>query len=378
MEYSLLGKPWETPEFTGFNRLPARASLFPYPTEKSAITANPKSSTRVQYLNGDWKFRLFDKPEDVDPKLIAEKCRDGSWKTIPVPSNWTMQGYDRPHYTNVIMPFENNPPFVPEENPTGVYRLRFNVSKGWLEDRVVLHIGGAESVIYLYVNGKLAGMSKDCRLPSEYDITPYLHAGENTLAAIVIRWSDGSYVEDQDHWWMAGIYRDVYLCRTPKQYIKDVFAIATLDDDYRDGVLTVTTKLGSTCDPNKDNKLTHFTVEARLLDASGEDVLKKPLSGQISGSYRVDYYENSLQTVIPKVKAWSDETPYLYRLLVTLKDEAGKILEVTTCRVGFRRVEIRNRELLLNGNEIGRSGVTKLIQYAHWERDRYKDAPQPP
>ena len=146
------------------------------------------------------------------------------WATLPVPSNWTMHGFDHPHYTNVQMPFPQEPPHVPEENPTGLYRTQFDLPAQWKERRIVLHVGGAESVLYLYLNGQPVGLSKDTRLPAEFDITPFVqHDRTNTLAAVVVKWSDASFVEDQDQWWMGGIYRDVYLYATAPTYLADVF-----------------------------------------------------------------------------------------------------------------------------------------------------------
>ena len=193
-----LGKPWETPELTGINRLPVRSTLTPYPTEKAALKGNRKTSRWFQSLNGSWKFKLYDRPETAPAACFKGKFADGKWDDIQIPGNWTMQGYDRPHYTNVIMPFANNPPFVPEENPTGVYRTSFSLPKNWRKRRTVIHFGGVESCYYLYCNDQMVGMSKDCRLPAEFDLTPFLRDGENDLAVMVIRWSDGSYVEDQD------------------------------------------------------------------------------------------------------------------------------------------------------------------------------------
>jgi beta-galactosidase len=207
-----LPKQWETPEFTGINRLPARATLYPYANEEQAVSLDRNSSPWYKTLNGEWKFKLVDKPENVNDNFKKKSFNDSKWKDITVPGNWTMQDVgDYPHYTNAQMPFKNDPPLVPEENPTGLYRKTFTVPKKWLKRRTVIHFAGVESCFYVFLNGSRIGMGKDTRLATEFDITDHLKEGENQVSVMVIKWSDGSYVEDQDHWWMAGIYRDVYI-----------------------------------------------------------------------------------------------------------------------------------------------------------------------
>ena len=349
-------RPWETPELTHINRLPARATLAPFHTERSAVSGERAGSPWFQSLNGPWRFKLFDRPESVPASCTRTRFADATWDRVQVPGNWTMQGYDRPHYTNVIMPFDNRPPFVPDANPTGVYRTRFNLPENWRERRVVLHFGGVESCYYVYLNDELVGMSKDSRLPAEFDLTPYLRRGKNTLAVMVIRWSDGSYLEDQDHWWMAGVYRDVYLYSTAQEYIQDVFATAELDKRLVHGRLKITTKLSFTSDPGPG---TDFLVKAQLYDSHRQVVLPAPLEGTISGSYRRDTYELNLQTRVSRPRQWSAEAPHLYTLVVSLCNGRGKVIERTSCRVGFRRVEITGRQLLINGRPVLIKGVNR-------------------
>ena len=232
---------WETPEITAINRLPAHSCLIPFPDQQTALTRERERSAWFQSLNGQWAFKLLDRPGEAGDDLFAPDCDDSAWDPIPVPSNWTLQGFrDGPIYTNVQMPWENRPPLVPADNPTGIYRTRFVVPAAWAARRVVLHFAGVESYYEVHVNGRAVGMAKDSRLPSEFDVTDVVSVGENSLAVRVIRWSDSSYIEDQDHWWMAGVYRDVFLYSTADAYIEDVFATALLDKaDYRTGELTV-------------------------------------------------------------------------------------------------------------------------------------------
>ncbi len=361
MDIASLGRPWELPELTAINRLPARATLVPFQSEKAALTVDRKQSSQVRSLNGQWHFRLFARPEEVPADCLADDFAGENWDRITVPGNWTVQGYDKPHYTNVMMPWENRPPFVPDENPTGVYRCTFEVPKRWLSRRTVVHFGGTESCFYLFLNGHCVGMSKDSRLPAEFDLTPWLREGSNSLAVMVIRWSDGSYVEDQDHWWMAGIYRDVFLYSTSQAYIEDLFAVGELDDECIGGQLVVKSKLNFTSDPEAD-----FRMSAQLYDADGVAQFAEPLTAPIPGSYRLNGYEASVEGTIERPRQWSAEAPYLYTLLVTLWNDAGDAVEHTSCRVGFRRVEVKDRQLLINGKPVLIKGVNR-----HDHHDRF-------
>ncbi len=347
----LFGKPWEQPELTQLNRLPARATLYPFENITQARNGICENSAWYRSLNGEWKFMLVKTPEDVPADFAQVRMKGDALGLIMVPGNWTLQGHDKPHYTNVQMPWENDPPHVPsDDNPTGLYRKTFTVPPAWKGRRVVLHFGGVESMFYVYVNGGLVGMSKDSRLPAEFDITPYLHAGRNLLAVMVIRYCDGSYIEDQDHWWMAGIYRHVYLYSTDRAYIQDVFAKATLDESLTNGLLSVTTKLGFVKEPAQD-----ITVEARLYEKNKSMLT---LCGRVSCSYRTDAYELTLEGKLKHPLPWSSEAPHLYRLVVAIKD-GQRVVETTSCRVGFRTIAVKGRELLINGKPVLMRGVNR-------------------
>ena len=344
---------WETPELTATNRLPARATLFPFATPAQARALDPAGSPWHRSLDGQWRFSLYPRPEAV-PERALGGLNDSGWDEIEVPGNWTVQGYDRPHYTNVIMPFDCEPPTVPHDNPTGVYRRRFTLPAAWQKRRTVLHLGGIESCAYVYLNGRSVGMTKDSRLPAEFDLTPFLQKGENQLAVMVIRWSDGSYLEDQDHWWMAGIHRSVYLYSTDRAYFADISAVAGLDAAYRDGTLDLCAKLGFSTEPEEP-----LTVRARLYGPDGKRALKNDLVGRVDPSYRRSYYECRLQAKIKRPRRWSAETPDLYTLVVSLLDESGKAVEHTAVRLGFRSVEVRDRSLLVNGRPVLLKGVNR-------------------
>ena len=225
-------KTWKLPQLTGFNKLPPRATLYPFPSPIAAQTQERKSSPWFLSLNGVWDFKILSRPEEV----TDEGIREAVWHPIKVPGNWTMQGFGHPHYTNVMMPFPNIPPDVPETNPTGIYRRTFRFPPSWTGRRIVLHCGGCEGALYVYLNDRPVGISKDLRTPAEFDITSLIRSSEeNELIMLVVQWSDASFLEDQDHWWQAGLQREVYLYTTNVPHIQDIFAIGDLTEDYLDG-----------------------------------------------------------------------------------------------------------------------------------------------
>lgn len=351
---------WQLPELTNINRLPARATLHPFATAAQAKTRDQNKSPFVQSLDGDWRFKLYPKPEAVPAKAVSPKTADANWDTLPVPSNWTMHGHSKPIYTNVQMPWANDPPRVPEDNPTGVYRRTFRLPTQWKDRRIVIHFGGAESVLNVYINGRFVGMAKDTRLPSEFDITDFVKPGVNHVTAIVVQWSDASYIEDQDQWWHGGLYRETFLYATDQAFIADVFARGGLDATYTHGKLEVDVTLGFTREPEDV-----YIVTAELLDPAGKPALKKPLAGTIDKNFTVHENTLRLSAGLRNVKRWSAEEPSLYTLVVSLHKAGadgkakGKPVEVTTTRVGFRTVTIGQRELLINGQTVMIRGVNR-------------------
>lgn len=354
-------RTWVHPETISVGRLPARATLYPFPDFESALAVRKEASPFVQSLNGDWRFHLAGRPEATPEGFNQPGHDDAAWPQIPVPSNWTMHGYDRPHYTNIQMPFAGEPPLVPEENPTGLYRTTFEVPADWAGRRIVLHVGGAESVLYVWVNGQPVGMGKDSRLPHEFDITGVVNTGSpNLLACAVVKWSDASYIEDQDQWWMGGIFRDVFLYSTAQTHIADVHAVAAPDDDFQRGNLTVAVKLGFAGAGENG-----WEVEAQLFDRYGTAVLDAPLGDKVVGSakgwnpYRGPLGVVTLSALIEAPELWSSETPHLYTLVVGLRRAGGPVVEATACRIGFRRVELGDRELLINGRPVMIKGMNR-------------------
>ena len=351
---------WETPELTSINRLDMHTGLIPFGSKDKAVTRDPDQSEWFKNLNGTWKFDLLKRPEEVSDATLGIDCDDSGWDDITVPGNWTTQGFwDQPIYTNVQMPFDNTPPLVPEDNPTGVYRTTFDLPKGWKDRRVVIHFGGVESYYELYLNDRFIGMAKDSRLPSEFDLTDAVVEGKNVLAVKVIKWSDSSYIEDQDHWWMAGIYRDVYLYSTAAEYLLDIHVNGDFDLETGDGLLSVRTKLGFELASWENNRgpREDYLITVDLLDAGGLTVFSA--TDRASHSYRQNGYISRIETDIPKVTQWNHEHPYLYTTLVTLSRLDGTLIESRATRTGFRNVCIVDQELLINGEAVLIKGVNR-------------------
>lgn len=353
-------KSWQSPETLSFNRLAARATLFPYPSLALAKRNDRTKSSWWRSLNGEWDFRLVDCPEHVptdfvQPGFDATKSTD--WGKLPVPSNWTMHGHDRPHYTNIMMPFDEQAPNVPVANPTGLYRTTIKVPADWKGRRMILHFGGAESVLYVWIDGRPVGIAKDTRLPSEFDLTPYVQPGSShTLAAVVVKWSDASFIEDQDQWWMGGLYREVYLYSQAELFIEDAFVRGDVDETLKKGMLQVDIRVGS---PDAVAKGTKARVQ--LFDSNGKAVFKKPAE---QGVYETDFYTKPHKRIVMEIpvkrpQLWSAEVPELYTAVITLIDAEGNQVEHTSSRVGFRRIETKQRELLINGQPVLITGVNR-------------------
>jgi len=365
---------WENPQVVGRNKEPGHATLMPFADVASAIKGDWAGSPWYRCLDGEWDFHWAPNPGQA-PKAFASADDDiSSWGKIPVPGDWQMYGYGAPVYVNVQYPFPpDDIPNVPfETNEVGTYRTTFDLPADWAGMRVYVVFGAVESAFYAYVNGQQVGYSQDSHLPAEFDITAFVHPGRNILAAQVYRWSDGTYLEDQDHWRLAGMHRSVYLYATPQVHIADFWVNTDLDASYRDANLRVRVTV-----TNKGHETARaHSVEMRLLDAQGKDAIGPQLAPiAVSGE---DSVEVSISAPIANPKKWTAETPYLYRLLLTLQDAHGDPVEVETCRVGFRKVEIVDGELLVNGVSIKIRGVNrhehdadygKVVSYASMVQD---------
>ena len=347
---------WQKPELTALNRLPSRATLYPFADEKQAAGLERESSPWYQSLNGEWDFEMFDRPDDVVPGAVARPGKQSTPARVAVPGNWTLQGYGKPHYTNVQMPFSEAPPFVPEANPTGVYGRELRIPKDWKNRRTVIHFGGAESVLAVYLDGEFVGMGKDSRLPSEFDLTSYVKAGQtHWLSAVVIKWSDATFIEDQDQWWMGGLHREVYLYSTAPVYLRDVFAVGGLTNDYQDGTLDVKARIEFP-GPTEAG----WTLRFDLLDPKGRKVWKQAASTEVSvEAFPAGRLEGRLNKTVKRVQPWSAEVPDRYTLIVSLLNPQGEHVETTATRIGFRSIEVRDRMLLINGACVLIHGVNR-------------------
>ncbi|MGF1848030.1 beta-galactosidase [Vibrio lentus] len=353
-------REWENQHITHHNVIEAHAPLNAY---SSLIQALTKNSPHKVSLNGEWKFQLFDAPELVSEESVSEHFDDSLWEKIEVPSNWQMQGFDKPIYTNVKYPFDDKPPFVPTDNPTGLYRTRFNCTEQALLDTHRLTFDGVNSAFHLWCNGKWVGYSQDSRLPAEFDVSDYLQAGDNILAVMVLRWSDGSYLEDQDMWWLSGLFRDVTLLRKPKIAIEDVRVETQLDACYRDACLKVSTQISKPNSSDQDNQEQQINrVKVELFDEQGQPISEPQIVGL--GERIVDekgpwfeMAEHSISVVNPN--KWSAESPYLYRCVVSLLNQQDELIDCEAYDVGFRSVEITDSLLKINGKPLLIRGVNR-------------------
>ena len=352
---------WEAPELTSLGRLPMRSPLASYDSTDDARRGGaPSSQVR---LDGRWRFRLLANPAQIPADVADPGLDDSGWDEVDVPGLWTMQGSgDLPRYTNVQMPFDGPPPKVPvDDNPTGCYRTRFVLPPEWSGRRVVLQLGAAESALAVLVNGHLVGISKDSRLAAEFDITGVLDAsGSNLLACIVVKWSDASWIEDQDQWWHGGLPRSVLLRSAPRVHVADVKAIAGLADDLRTGTLDLRVEVAAGA--GDEVVPGGWTVRGRLETLAGEVVATaSPLEGPVAtvAPFGFTGHVMRVRTQVSGIDPWSAESPVRYRLLLELVDPDGAVAEVVTERIGFRRVEAGGRELRINGAPVLIRGVNR-------------------
>ena len=352
--------PWTDPECVGFGRQPSRATCFPFKTAATALAGDRTASPWYQPLNGIWKFSRVAHPNKVPARWVENDYDDKGWGDIEVPGSWTRQGYvDKPIYTNFHMPWLHEPPALPPEQPTGLYRLSFKLPDTWSGRRIFIHFGGVESCYTLTCNGIRVGFAKDTRLPTEFELTHFLKKGTNQLAVQVQRWSDASYIEDQDQWWLGGIEREVFIYCTDSVRIRDVFARPGLQKDLKHADFHATVRL-----QGHEKAPQGHAVLVQLFDPAGKAVFKVPLkAGVTSENYGVggmaDGPRLEIRAKLKAPKLWSAENPQLYKVFISLIDAEGRDLEHTSVRIGFRRIEVANREMLINGQPVLICGVNR-------------------
>lgn len=346
---------WNDLNVNQINRENPHTTMKIFPDKKSALTRDKKNSPWYSSLNGNWKFNWVEKPADRPSTFFKVGFNDAKWDAIPVPSNWQMLGYGVPIYTNSKYPFPKKQPYAPTEfNPVGSYRRTFTVPKSWKRRQTIIHFEGVDAGFYLWVNGKQVGYSEGSRTPAEFNITKYLVDGENVLAVQVYRWSDGSYLEDQDFWRLSGIYRDVYLISNNAVHVRDYFVRTILDAKYENAVLELDVDV-----ENLAGTASRYSVKAELLDATGKAVFPA-LSQNGTGK------QLTFKKAVANPRKWTAETPYLYTLLLTLLDASGKTIEVIPQRVGFRSCEVKDGRFLVNGKAIHIKGVNRHEHHPDW------------
>lgn len=350
-------REWEDPAVFNIGKEEPSAYFVPFPDVDSAITMNWKSSTFYQSLNGFWKFTWVPEPGAKPKDFWRPGFDDRNWVDFPVPANWELNGFGVPIYVNSAYEFapkKPEPPHIPHDNnPVGCYRRTFNIPEKWQGMEIFIHFGAVKSAFYLWINGQFVGYSEGSKTPAEWRITPFLRSGENVVALEVYRWSDGSYLECQDFWRLSGIERDVYIYAAPKIRIRDFFVLATLDDRYQDGHFQVTVELKNT---NLNLRGERVSLEMSLLDPTGRPLLldSRPVEMEKKEKAEIVFVHGVGQPL-----AWTAETPNLYTLLLVLRDAKGRTTQVVPSKVGFRRVEIKDGRLLLNGRPVRLKGVNR-------------------
>jgi beta-galactosidase len=355
-------RDWENPRVFGINKEPARASYTPFADEGSALKEDG-ASRLVQSLDGMWKFHWVKRPELRPADFYKPDFDVSSWKEIPVPSNWEMEGYGTPIYTNITYPFKRDYPRVTDtpddhswtafdqRDPVGSYRREFTVPDAWNGRQTYLVFNGVNSAFYVWINGEKVGYSQDSRMTSEFNITKYLKPGQNLIAVEVYRWCDGSYIEDQDFWRMSGIFRDVTLLSRNSLHIRDFQVQTPFDSAYENSTL----KLHGTIQ-NLETRKAAASLELKLLDADGKPVVTATKKLNVAPGKDEDI---DIQQPVKSPRKWSAESPYLYRLVLTLKDGKGATLEVIPWNVGFRQSEIKGNQILFNGKKLMIKGVNR-------------------
>ena len=353
---------WKDIQTVAVNKELPRSSFMSYPDKSTALSFKYEKSPYYQLLNGTWKFYFADSYKDLPDNITDPSVNTSSWHDIKVPGNWELQGFGTAIYTNhgyEFKPRNPEPPMLPEANPVGVYRRDIEIPADWDGRDIYLHVAGAKSGLYVYVNGQEVGYSEDSKNPAEFLINKYLKPGKNALTLKIFRWSTGSYLECQDFWRISGIERDVFLWSQPKVALQDFRIISTLDDSYKQGIFKLAIDLKSHLESAKD-----LTVSYELMDKAGKSIASETSNIWVSPSAPATA---SFEKILPEVASWSAETPNLYTLLMTIK-EGDKVLEVIPYHVGFRRFEMKQTEekagngkpytvFLVNGQPVKFKGV---------------------
>lgn len=347
----------ENPKMFNQNKEEPHTTLLPFDNAEGVMENDWEKSPYYQSLNGTWKFNWVRKPADRPKEFHKPEFNVDDWNNIPVPSNWELQGYGIPIYVNIPYEWTSDPqpPQIPHDyNPVGSYRRNFTLPEGWKDRQVFIHFGAVKSAMYIWINGQKVGFSQGSKTPAEWDITHYLNPeGKNVLAVEIYRWSDGSYIECQDFWRISGIERDVYLFSTPMIHIRDFFALADLDETYINGKLNVTTEIKQ-YDP--ELKAKNYFLDIKLFDENMKLLFEEEKPIELNNEQTtIQVFEKDIENP----KKWTAETPALYSLVLQIRDKNKNVLEAVGCKIGFRKAEIKNGQLLVNGKAVLFKGVDR-------------------
>ncbi|EMA38018.1 glycoside hydrolase family 2 TIM barrel-domain containing protein [Halococcus hamelinensis] len=351
---------WLDPAVIGRNRIDPHVPVVPYADATTAVVRDRTASPWFRSLNGFWNFSLVETPADTPDGFHDPDFDDGDWDELRVPRNWQTAGHGEPHYTNVVYPFPVDPPNVPTENPTGLYRRSFTIPEGWSERRIRLRFDGVDSAFHVWVNGERVGYSEGSRLPSEFDITESVSPGENSLAVRVYKWSNGSYLEDQDMWWLSGIFRDVSLSAKPTVQVRDVDIRTEPDDEFEDWTLRGVADVSNVGETRSSARVTAALRDEDGLEL-GVDFSETTVALDPGATEEVRF-----EAVVEEPGRWTAETPARYHLTLTVVEGDSSI--VVSQPVGFRDVAIEDGRLLVNGEAITVRGVNRHDFHPDWGR----------
>lgn len=348
---------WENPKIIEKNKEQPHCTYIPFSNVKASLEGTPGGSEFYLSLNGYWKFNWVKKPSERPEDFFQPKYDVDGWNEIKVPSNWELEGYGIAIYTNIIYPFPADPPNIPHQwNPVGSYRRTFVIPDSWKNRQIFIHFGGVSSAFYIWINGMKVGYSQGSKTPAEFNITNFLKfEEENVIAVEVYRWCDGSYLEDQDYWWLSGIERDVFLFSLPPVYIRDFFIQGDLTNKYKNGILRgeieIQSKLAKSFSRDLD-------IQVELFDSQGILLLDKPIK-EFKHIRKQEKTILTFEKTIGEIKRWTAETPHLYFCIISILDADKQVTEVVSCKIGFRKIETISRQLCINGVPITIKGVNR-------------------
>ena len=336
---------WRDMNVLSVNKEKPRTTFMSYDNKAEALTGKYENSKYYELLNGTWKFYYVDAFGKLPANVTDANVNTSSWSDIKVPGNWEVQGFGTPIYINhgyEFKPRNPQPPLLPDDNPVGVYRREIDIPADWMSRDIYLHIAGAKSGVYVYVNGKEVGYSEDSKNPAEFLLNKYVQPGKNSLAIKIFRWSTGSYLECQDFWRISGIERDVFLWSQPKTAVNDFRVISTLDDTYKNGIFKLDIDV-----KNTNSSPSAVNVSYELVDSKGKTVASasSPLNIEANGKKTVNF-----DAVLDNVSTWTSEHPNLYKLIMTVQ-KGNETAEVVPFHVGFRKIEIKESDYIINGKK---------------------------